>query len=413
MAIFSSQSGLAAWLLASLLAAGLAVSRPVLADEFETVPAGDPIYAQLATVAKAGWLSAPRGSNQGLTRYEVALETAKAIFAVTAHHRADRTWDASASRPALGALRSLTTVLRVELKSLDVDAGETLTLLNGILKPGSGDVPARPIEPSGVVFNKGSAVTRPVDDQTRQPFMAAAPLTAFTGRDGSWRHVGSPNGFNMTNGGQQMAEGELNLPLSQRLRVRTAYLALAHAASDPFGDAASDGARLAQPNAPGGSSAKPSVLSAGANFSVTSWLQLGASYAHRTNDPRTNWLPDPLALGREEDSLNSNVDVVLGSLRLSGDYSHVSSDNPQFSNGTRIGGGVGLTAWQNRLSLNANLSRLVPEDSFALSQTAAALNIGVDVTQRMSLNLLYQQMFGAQNPARPDRVVAGGLSISF
>src|SRR5438067_909846 len=112
MLLFSFKSHFTSCVLAVGLVVGLAVSRPARADEFATVPTGDPIYAQLAAVSKAGWLNAARGSNQGLTRYEVALETAKAIFAVSAHHRADPAWDSGAPRPALSALRSLVTTLR-------------------------------------------------------------------------------------------------------------------------------------------------------------------------------------------------------------------------------------------------------------------------------------------------------------
>jgi hypothetical protein len=80
---------------------------------------------------------------------------------------------------------------------------------------------------------------------------------------------------------------------------------------------------------------------------------------------------------------------------------------------TRLEGGLGFTTWRDRLSLTANLSRLVPEDSLALSSTAAGLNIDVDVTERLSLNLLYKKLFASQATTHSDGFVGGGISINF
>jgi hypothetical protein len=83
------------------------------------------------------------------------------------------------------------------------------------------------------------------------------------------------------------------------------------------------------------------------------------------------------------------------------------------SGGTRVTSGVGLSAWQNRLSLVAKLSRLRPEDMRTMSaSTVAGVNVGVDVSQNMSLNLLYQRLFSAPTPGRSG-VLAGGVSIKF
>src|SRR4028119_1798807 len=96
------------------LAGGAMTASPVYADEFSTVPSGGALYRHLAVVTEAGWRGGPRGARsacwlsavpsgcalyrhravvteagwrgvpQGasstLTRYEMALKTAKAIF---------------------------------------------------------------------------------------------------------------------------------------------------------------------------------------------------------------------------------------------------------------------------------------------------------------------------------------------
>ena len=124
--------------LCCLLLAPVSVATPNVAraDEFTTIPPGDPLYGHLATITKAGWLGdAPaQGTSHSLTRYEVALETAKAIFTVTARHRADPNWAATAPKPALRALRDLTVGLGAELKQLDIDVNATRALFDSLIK---------------------------------------------------------------------------------------------------------------------------------------------------------------------------------------------------------------------------------------------------------------------------------------
>src|SRR4028119_1008009 len=71
------------------LAGGAMTAHPVYADEFSTVPLGDALYRHLAVITEAGWRGVPHGASSTLTRYEMALETAKAIFTVTARQQAN------------------------------------------------------------------------------------------------------------------------------------------------------------------------------------------------------------------------------------------------------------------------------------------------------------------------------------
>jgi hypothetical protein len=80
--------------------------------------------------------------------------------------------------------------------------------------------------------------------------------------------------------------------------------------------------------------------------------------------------------------------------------------------GTRLSGDVGVSAFNNRVSLVANLSRLQMENVDDAS-TLAGVNVGVGVSENVSLNLLYQRLFSTPSPSRSDQVVAGGVSIKF
>jgi hypothetical protein len=112
----------------------------------------------------------------------------------------------------------------------------------------------------------------------------------------------------------------------------------------------------------------------------------------------------------EATAAGGGVDVNIGRLRLSTDVTNVATDTG--TRGTKVGGGVGLSAWQNRLSLSAHLSALKPRDSAALDAVATELNIGLDVTQRLSLGMQYQGLFTDQNNTNGSRV-AGGLTLNF
>ncbi|HVF11424.1 MAG TPA: hypothetical protein VNA16_11505 [Abditibacteriaceae bacterium] len=379
---------------------GTALSGTARADEFSVVAASDPMYAQLAAITKAGWLSAsPVVTSKTnapllLTRYEIALETAKAIFMVTARNRADSTWAATAPRPALRALREMTAALRVELKKLDVDAASTLTLFDGLLK----------LSPAV------SSDAPPLTMGTGARHSGAPPLSnRISDRMPDSSPSGLLNNLNLATRNVSTRTSMAEIPLSQRLRLTTTLLALARDADNP-GEGPAVSSPIPYPTI---QHLNPGAVSAGAELDVTDWLSLRAEYHRRLLAPNSfSSRVDPFG-SLSENRLGGGVDIALPrGLTVSGNLARVTADTNSLR-GMRLEGGLGFTAWQDRLSLTANLSRLMPEDSTALSSTAAGLNVDVDVTERLSLSLLYKQLFGPQNPTRTERFVGGGISINF
>ncbi|MDQ3815763.1 MAG: hypothetical protein M3347_17765 [Armatimonadota bacterium] len=394
----------------------LTAGRSARADEFAAIPAGDPLYNHLTIISKAGWANFTSGPSHSLTRYEAALETAKAIFTVTASHRADPNWAATAPREALRALRTLTKSLRPELKKLDIDAGATLTQLERILK----SLPDKP---------EKSTPDKAVPDLPRPATKGAVDSSlARTGKSAGARLIAREFGRQPTSlragellemlrsGHSALNTQAMQLPLSQRLRVDYAVSALARAENDPLRKAAF-GASSSTPTANGSNSMASSMrqsVDTGLALDLTDWLTVSTSY-RKDQTPRTQSLPEAMFAGTNEvRSIKGGLAIeVRPGVTLTGSVARLATGGEDPARATRIGGGLSLSAWQNRLSLNANLSRLVPEDSVALSLKAAELNVGLDVTQKLSLSLLYQQLFGAQNQTPVDRRVGGGISIKF
>lgn len=383
----------ALWVLATYAVVAVAPA-PARADQFEVIPAGNPIYTQMNTVGKAGWLTAPTNSNRTLTRYEVALETAKAIFTVTAQQRADVSWGNTASRPALRALIDLTNSLRPELQQLQIDPAATTTMLNGMLH-----VPVTRLQPH-------TATVAPV----RTPTTTARPGAGFSGlRFNRNTELSSFAGSRFLMGPRSSVQS-LKIPLSQRLRLETTVLALKSEENDPFGDTQLARRPLTVGTARG-NSIVPVQLGAGATYDVNNWVRFTANYDREAGGP-TLWQGNPtLGLGTTEHSVGAGVGLsVLTNLTLTSAVSRVTDDRgTDTSRATRYQSGVDVSALRDRLVLSAKVSRLVPEDAVALPSTAADFNLGFDVTKRLSLKLLYKGIFG-----QPDQNhVAGGISIKW
>jgi hypothetical protein len=347
------------------------------ADEFSTIPAGDAIYTHLATLRQSA--SGTPHTRQDLTRYEAAIETARALLKINAGRAV------TPPRSTLRALRSLTQLLRGELSRLDINVEATQRQLNSLL------------------------------DSTILETRPAAPVLTPT-----------------------TATKSVAVPLSQRLRVYSALSAVARDADDPFNDASAFLTRrvapLARPGTLGAAVNNSSALApslatnnavsgveAGAALDLTNWMQLKTRFTQNSLTPdalnNNPSLRSPLFDGaRSARSVGTGLDIsVRRGVTFSGNVAHITAldaSGDATAQGTRIGGGLKLSAWQNRLSLGANLSRLVPEDAQILPSTAAELNLGVG-TDRLQLSLLYQAMFSAQNTARSDRVLSGGISVKF
>lgn len=389
------QASLRHALVALCLSASLLVcGSPTGADDFDTIPSRDRIYSDLSDLRRAPWNNTQGAPEHTLTRYEVAIETARAILKISAPGAERASF--AASRNSLRALRRLTEVLRPELTRLDINVPDTLKLLDSLLNSPATEKPA---------------------------FSASAtmPHTAI-----------SPHGLQ-----GNLSDARVNL--SQRLRVYSAVSSLARDATDPFGDAAGFASRqvapLARPGTLGAAVVgSPSIsnalprqalvggIQAGASLALTDWMQVRANFAQNQLMPGTVAgdfrLRAPLLDGAHAArSIGTGVDVaLLSGLRFSGDVTRIAALNPDGDaarRGTRFGGALNLNAWQNRLSLSANLSRLVPEDAQILPSTAAEFNLGAEVTRRVSLNLTYQQMFSAHSNNPNNRLVSGGISVKF
>lgn len=360
------------------------------ADEFSVVAAGDAAYGHLSSLSQTGWLDSstslpknrPSGAaaasvvtkNTTLTRYEMALQTARAIFVVSARSEADANWTRTASKPAARALRELTNTFRAELRGMGVDVVPTLKNLDAILQG-------------------TSRVSAP---------RSTVPAVRSVNRNERFTAGGSPGGV-------------FSLPLSQRLRVDAAVTSLARDAADPFGDAAFEAAGNRNQKS---SAMIPGAIQnrAGLALGVTDWLTLRAGYANRTGDVTPTLANSSAAFampfGARE--MGGGVEIALPrGLLLSGDVANVAGAQTGASSFTRMGGGVGWMGWQNRLSMKANLSRLVPGDARILPSTLVGLNVGLDVSERLSLTLRYQQMFSAPVTNDASRLVAGGVSLNF
>lgn len=411
-------------LLGSVVAAPSLIPQAAHADEFTTVAAGDPLYSHLAAITKAGWIgeSPSQGASHSLTRYEMALETAKAIFTVTAQRRVDAEWATTAPKAAVRSLRELTVSLRPELKQLDIDVNATLALFDGLLKPTAQTSAAGGSLSGGTRTGISLSGPNPIRNGTANASRnnqnnSGISLPAFPGNSGIGA-ASQPHGpvTNFVDASMVPVAQSVQIPLSQRLRVDTTIQALAQEENDPLRHSAltTRASSLASTHS-GGSQNMLTARSVGTSFDISRWLRVRAGYDQQSLLPHPYSLREALfADATQTQSVGGGVDVrLLRSLTFSGNVAKVSGNGNNPSRATRVGGGVGLSGWQNRLSLNANLSRLMPEDSLALSSTAAGLNMNLDVTERLSLNLLYQQMFGAQAQPAADRVVAGGISINF
>lgn len=357
------------------------------ASQFATVAPGDSLQTQLQLVRAAGWSNLGLGATPGgstpaaMTRYEMALETAKAVIAVRARHNADANWQRTASPAALRALRALCVAFKNELSSFEVNVPTTLNLLDELL---AGD-------------NKK-------DDSAR----AAADAGSTPGAPFALRLPPRREEF-----GAKAERENLMSSLSQKLRVYAALDSLAREAHDPFAAA------------PTAFSGGVQHLRAGATFEISPSLQLRANFQNENgldamrapglrdflNDTAPDFLPAPF--GASARSIGAGVDMkVWPGVTVSGDVAHL-DDFSRYGDALRYDGGIGFSGWQNRVALSAHLSRLVPEDSLALGMTAARLNLGVELTSQIQLKLMYQQMFGAGAALPTNPRFGGGLDFNF
>ncbi len=336
-------------ILLAALVAGASFQASVVAvqaDEYSVVPKGDALLRNMSIVERSGWLSSTATSNANdaaVTRYELALQTAGAIFLVSARAESDATWAQSVSPTALKALRDLTTTLRPELQKLGVDTQATLQNLARIAKTSASKT--RGAIGNSSIDNAASINAASTERATRNvlPLPSRFSADKSFAPDGNYGvSLGLGRGFSLRAGVRPNANANVNVNANS-----LANLALPEAQL-PRGSASSFGGGL-------------------------------------------DWRP------RDNVLFSTNVENIIGGSQ---------------NGATRFSGGVGVSALRNRVSLQANLSRLRMEN-VADSSTLAGVNVGVGVSQTVSLNLLYQQLFSTPTPTRSDRVLAGGVSIKF
>jgi hypothetical protein len=274
----------------------------------------------------------------------------------------------------------MTQALRPELKGLGVDVAAALKLCTQLLQARPGIVP--PVSP-------GVAATTSIEAGMPR---ASTPGAAF-----------SRSAHDTVPGNGRDEEKAVELRLSQRLWVSTALSALQRESQDPLSDVSFGLHRNAQNGA-----------STNVSLSLNQRLTLRALYDQRNLTSTMLSLQPYTVPGSNLSTLGGAVDVaVRPGMTFSGRVENLASDALGDPSWTRYSGGVGLSAWENRLSLQANLSRLVPDDMRALPTTVGGVGLGLDLNERLSLSLLYQQLFTVSTPTKADRLVTGGLSINF
>ena len=388
---YPNKSGiLSRGLLATFVLCALGASNvSARADEFSPVPAKDPIYRQLSALDSADPTVARVTS--GLTRYEAALQVARIVT------RVSNDPNARLSRVGWRALRDLSQSLKSELTQLGIDVAAAQKLADTRLKAPeaarAGDNDALDLSvPTGF----GGAAR-------------AVPLGTARGAAGDNFLGGSvfaPGGASLASG---LQSGNFSSTLVPRLRVGAALIALQRAEKDPFKSSSAGQALLNS-----GSETRVLGQSTSVNYDVTSWLSVRALSSRRdlASVPDVSpFLRDPFFdNATEARSSGAGLGIDVGALSFTTKIESLSTDTG--TRGTNAGGGVSLSAWQNRLSLSAHLARLQPEDRAVLPSTRTELNIDLNVTQRLSLSLFYQGLFTQQKIGNSERV-AGGLNLSF
>lgn len=365
------------------------------ADVFAPVPAGSVLYTQLSALQSAAWENDITGktarlSKPGeLTRYEFSIEIAKSAIDFNAHRQANPLWLNTVPRAELRALRALVLEFSTELAEFHVDAQRITSVIDDVLRSPATPAPSKQIN------------------------LKSQTTTAHTLDLGAFPHSST---FNLTDSAESPV---LNFSLSKQFalyaQLTTPSGALLHAAPQATPSTVASGV-VAEGN---------TALSAGANMNINDWLSLRAGYAFNQNNlPQTlqqtllarntnSWFS---ALGAT-DSIGGGVDVkVSPGLTLSGGISRLSLNaaNGLYDvSGTQLEGGVGVSGLNNRLLLSARLARLLPDDAASLASTAARLNLDLALSNNLSVNLLYQQMFSLSPQQDGKSTFAGGLNIHF
>jgi len=385
------------------------------ADAFSQVPAGSPLYVQLSTVKNSVWESdadiagasaakkshAQNSSNE-LTRYEFAIDVAKTAIDFNAHLSADKDWLATVPRSELRALRALVLEFEPELAEFKVNTQVIVHNVDDVLRS-----PAVTVKDNSKSdkSSKNSALKLSQSSNVSAPLLREFPLASS---------------LNLS----PAQPPEMNLSLSDKLKLYGGISSSSLLRQSVAPHAETNATTLL--NTSEKAVAENTAVTAGANMDVNDWLRLRADYAfNRQEHPLSlqqtlsgqkyfnPWLPE----NGSTRSFGGGLDVkVAPSLTLSGGISRLSLNRYGFQDnfsGTQLEGGVGVSGLSNRLLLSASLARLMPDDPSVFDSTAARLNLDFAVSNSLSLNLLYQQMFSLSAQNENKSTFAGGVNIHF
>lgn len=370
-----------------MLSGALFATRTVMADEFSLLPMTDPAYGQLSSLARPtdNKITSP------LTRYEAALQAARAMIDIQNRN------PKLVTRTQWRAIKSLSISLKIELKQLGVDADAIQLTADRNLKEmefKASDLPA----PAPI----------PRSFPTRVAAAPAGSSKVGTGR--SSLLLASP-GLDST----RVRSSVTTIPLSQQLRVGATLLATERVGDDPFSTSFGQSGRAITGGTLAGANRNLASETSVA-YDLSRWLTVRAASSQRHLDGGLGTSPlleAPLFAGATQaKGAGGGVDINVGPrLKFSTEVERLRANTGAAA--SRIGGGASLS--MNRLSMSVNMSRLQPEDADALPATAAQIGVGVDVTQRLKLNLLYQSLFAqtANNTPSSESRVSGGISLSF
>lgn len=330
------------------------------------MPAGDAAYSQLAALAPTGWIESRVNPKSGsLTRYEIATETARAILALQSRRSstAGSTRVAATSataRTALRSLRDLTQKFRPELRELGIDTQAALRLCDELLQA------------------------------EKTPSAALAPRAVST--------PSVPAAAPRANQSPRTTQTPLQIPLSNRVRLETMVSALSRDALDPFGDTETSVSPTASRR-----------VRTGVALDLTPWLQVQAGGSRGGARLTNSALPFSGAPYR---AVGGSLGVALPrGVNLTGGIEQISPEGANGASWNRVGGALGFSAWRNRLTLRANWAQLLPSDARLLPASVSGVDVGLDLSERLRLTLLYQQMFYGESQS--NRVMSGGININF
>ena len=369
-----------------MLSGALFSTRMAQADEFSLLPTGDPVYGQLSSLTR------PSDSKitSPLTRYEAALQAARSMLDV--QNRDPKL----VTRGQWRAIKALSISLKAELRQLGVDPDAIQVAADRGLK--ALDLKAT---------DSPSPARQPRSLPTR---LAASPATSGKAAPRGSLLMTSP-GLNNAN----VKNTTSTIPLSQQLRVSASLMATERVGDDPFSTSFGQSSRALSIGGPQGS-ARSLASETSVAYDLNRWLTLRGASSQRNlagGVATSPLLGAPMFDGATQvKGAGGGVDINVGSiLKFSTDMERLRTNTG--AGASRIGGGASLS--MNRLSMAVNIGRLQPEDVDALPALEKQFGIGVDVTQRLKLNLLYQSLF-AQNanntPSNASRI-SGGISLSF